>query len=253
MKSKVVLVGLFLFLTILIDAQVLSYPSYKGRSNHSMNIVKVKKTKKGLELEMKHHAPEAYEKGGWIYIGGLIKLIDKKNNLSYKLISFTGIDTLESNRHFYSKVGDSLIFTLVFEPLKKETKFVDVVECESKNCFNFYDLNVTKKESVIFESDSVMEYIPNVTYNNEKTSAGFNKFRFLNNDFYGFEMTKGDGTTETFKATDKAVFSIGYNGSSTMEYPVKGDKGSEFVFQMVSHDLIIFFYADKAYEFRRKK
>lgn len=253
MRDKIHLAVIFVFLTVVLGAQTLSMPSFKSRSNHSMCIVSLNKTKKNTKVIMKHYAPEEYENGGWIYISGTCKLIDKKNNLTYKLIGVEGIDTVETKKHNYNKTGDSLIFTLTFEPIKKETEVVDFIECQTKNCFNFYDLKLRKNEPMTFESDSVREYLPNVTYNMDKTSPGKNVFKFANNNFYGFTMSKADGNVEVFTPISKIYHATAYNGLSAMQYTVKGDKGNQFDFQMVGDDLIIFFYLDKTFEFKRSK
>jgi len=253
MIRKYFLCLFLVYFGITLDAQVLSYPTFKSRSNHSMTISKIKRGKHNVQFEMKHYAPEEYENGGWIYISGTCKLIDKKNNLTYKLIGVEGIDTVETKKHNYNKTGDSLIFTLTFEPIKKETEVVDFIECQTKNCFNFYDLKLRKNEPMTFESDSVREYLPNVTYNMDKTSPGKNVFKFANNNFYGFTMSKADGNMEVFTPISKIYHATAYNGLSAMQYTVKGDKGNQFDFQMVGDDLIIFFYLDKTFEFKRSK
>ena len=81
MIRKYFLCLFLVYFGIILDAQVLSYPTFKSRSNHSMTISKIKRGKHNVQFEMKHYAPEEYENGGWIYISGTCKLIDKKNIL----------------------------------------------------------------------------------------------------------------------------------------------------------------------------
>lgn len=242
---------LFLLISLINYSQVISSPSIKKAMNHSLNINSIKKTKNATEINFTHKATVAYEKGGWIYIGGGIKLVDTVNKLTYKLISFTGIDTSGSNRHFYENINDTLSFTLVFEPLKKETKFIDIIECEQYNCFNFFGVSLGKKIPVEIVTNRIKESYRGLTVKNEKIAYAENVFVFSNNRLYGFTIKKADGSKEKFTPIDKAVYNVNNNGVSIIEYPVQGEKGDRFVFSLIGNEQIVFSYADKDLEFSK--
>lgn len=241
----------FVFFCASLSSQVISMPSFKFRTNHSLNINSIKRTKKSTVISFTHNAPVAYENGGWIYIGGGIKLVDTVNNLTYHLVSFSGIDTTESNRFFYKNKMDSISFTLTFEPLDKKTKCFNILECESDKCFNFYGVSLTNHFPFMLETNKIREYYPNLTLQDDKISTGVNTFIFNNNRFYGFTVAKADGTKEKFTPIDRAVYNVNANGKSIIEYPVKDEKGNGFVFALIDYEVIIFSYSDKNLEFSK--
>lgn len=252
MQKKIIITFSSILLCSILSAQLVKEPSCLFNENPSLSINFIKKSKKNVTINFTHSASVTFDNGGWIYIGGEIKLIDKENNLTYKLMSFNGIDTLLSKRYIYNSINDSITFNLVFEPLNIKTKKIDIIECNSMNCFNFIDVNVSDKKNIyVFNADSVSESIPNLTSSKTITTEGRNVFNFLNNRYYGFKMFKADGTIETFTPTSRISYGKSSKGESLLEYNIIGDKGTSCIFQFIACRKIIFFFSNKIIEFNK--
>lgn len=252
MAKNTIIIYVSLLINISLSSQTIKNPSCSVNENPSLSINFIKKSKKNTIISFTHSASIIFENGGWIYISGNIKLIDKENNLSYKLISFTGIDTSLSKRHNYITQNDSINFNLIFEPLNIKTKKIDIIECSSMNCFNFFDVNVSDKKNIYsFNSDSIIESIPNVTLGDTKRIKSHNIFNFSNNRYYGFKMIKEDGSIETFKPTSKIIYANSVSGESLLEYNILGDKGTRCTFQFIAGKKISLLYSNAKFEFTK--
>jgi hypothetical protein len=249
MKLKLFILSL-LVLTLKLSSQTINKPFFEKRSNHTLNIDKIIKTKQSVSIVFTHNAPIAYENGGWLYISGSIHLFDKENQSKYKLVSFTGIDTTETKKHFYSNVKETKTFTLTFEPIDKKTKTFDIIESEGKGSFNFYNVTLGKHSKTTIEMSKLKEYNPeSVLNNNAQFYSGNVVFKFDNCELYGFTMRNPNGSSQKYTPLDIAVFSVNEQDESVIEYPVKGEDGSTFVFAVISYNRIIFRYVGKNIEY----
>lgn len=226
-------------------SQTINKPFFDKRSNHTLNIDKVIKSKQGLSIVFTHNAPIVYENGGWVYVNGSVHLFDKENQLIYKLVSFQGIDTAETKKYFYSNVKETKTFTLTFEPLNKKTKSFDIIEGEGKGSFNFYGLSLNKKANVIVETSKMKTFTPEVTLNDDQVYTGKTVFIFDNCELYGFTMVNPNGSKQKYTPLDVAIFTLDEENESVIEYPVKGDDGNTFVFSIIGYNKVLFRFVGK--------
>ena len=120
--------------------------------------------------------------GGYFYISEDFKLIDKKTNLNYKLLNSYNLPLDNSNiRGHLEELGDKLNFTLEFEKVDESLTVFDLVENEGvKHAFNFYGIEINKKDSSdeLIDLDQFLSQTPVKTINfyyNEGSIVQFHK------------------------------------------------------------------------------
>jgi hypothetical protein len=140
MKIRFSVSGLFFFLAFpaVIFSQTFNKPNVALKSHQTLEILKVDVTAKStvvsLSIENKRSEGGSFCADKKIYIlypdGTRLNLTKSKN-----------IPVCPQTYNFKS-IGEKLLFTLEFPPLKAGTKWVDIIEDCSSNCFWFYGVTL---------------------------------------------------------------------------------------------------------------
>jgi hypothetical protein len=138
MKKRISLTGaLLLSLSGFLNSQTFINPNYSLKSHETLDIVKV---------EVKPGATIFYMDIENRIVGGNF-CADKNVYIIYPdgkksmLESSSGIPVCPETYKFKA-VGEKLEFVLRFPPLKEGTKWIDLIEDCSNNCFSFYGLTL---------------------------------------------------------------------------------------------------------------
>jgi hypothetical protein len=136
---------------MLVQSQNISYPNFALKSHETLHISKIEITTTNtiiyLNVENK--------------IAGGSFCADKNIFITYpdgtrsRLISSKGIPVCPSSYKFKT-IGEKLNFELTFPPLKPGTKWMDLVEDCTDNCFSFYGVCLNTSLNVKIDEASVL-------------------------------------------------------------------------------------------------
>jgi len=120
-----------------IQSQTISSPNFALKSHETLNISKVEVSGSGTLVYL---TIENRIANGSFCADRNIYLIEP-NGQKLNLIKTTGIPVCPDSYKF-KVIGEKLQFTLEFPPLKSGTKWVDIIEDCSDNCFSFYGVTL---------------------------------------------------------------------------------------------------------------
>lgn len=139
MKVKIATLVLFFFLAGISDifSQTYLQPNYALKSHETLEISKVEVTTRNTIFYL---TIENRIEGGTFCADGNIYLINSEGD-KYKLKKSSGIPVCPDSYKFKA-IGEKLHFSLEFPSLKPGTKWVDIVEDCTSNCFWFYGVTL---------------------------------------------------------------------------------------------------------------
>jgi hypothetical protein len=118
-------------------SQTISNPNYALKSHETLDILKIELTpdKTSLYLSIENRID-----GGNFCADMNIYLLDAEGT-KYELKRSIGIPVCPASYNFKS-IGEILQFTIEFPTLKPGTKWIDVIEDCTNNCFSFYGITL---------------------------------------------------------------------------------------------------------------
>lgn len=128
---------LFMFSTITL-AQTIENPTFKVRSGSITNITRIERTPKNTRVFI--HA--IFRPHWWIKESGKTYLRDVNTGKKYAFQSAEGI---ELNKEVYMSDSGQMDYTLIFDPLPKETKEIDYIDPEETEG-RIYGISLDTKE-----------------------------------------------------------------------------------------------------------
>ena len=91
-------------------------------------------------IDFKYISSNKYINGGWIQMERNSFIRDTLSKRTYPLLFALNIPIATEKHHFRRK-GQAHTYTLVFPPLSKSTKAIDIIEKEAPgNYFNYYNI-----------------------------------------------------------------------------------------------------------------
>jgi hypothetical protein len=120
-----------------VNSQTYLQPNYALKSHETMSISKVERSAERTIVSL---SVENKITGGNFCADRNIDIIDP-SFIKYKVVKAIGIPVCPESYKF-KNIGEVVSFTLEFPPLKPETKWVDVIENCSDNCFWFYGVTL---------------------------------------------------------------------------------------------------------------
>jgi hypothetical protein len=137
-EKRMITVVCLLFLGLNIaNSQTYIQPNYALKSHETMSIRKIEISS---ERTIVYLSVENRITGGKFCADRNIYIIDP-SGVKYKLVKATGIPVCPESYTFNS-IGEVLSFTLEFPPVKRDSKWVDIVEDCTSNCFRFYGVTL---------------------------------------------------------------------------------------------------------------
>ena len=91
-------------------------------------------------IDFIYRSPDLYINGGWIQIdkNSYIRSVD--SDQKHRLVQAINIP-YAPQKHYFKRKGQFHTYSLIFPPLPKETKAIDIIEKEAPGTyFNFYDI-----------------------------------------------------------------------------------------------------------------
>ena len=139
MKIKITFIVLFFFVTSLVNtySQTYNQPNIALKSHETLEISKVEITGQATLIFL---SVENRITGGNFCADKNIYLINPDGS-RLKLAIANNIPVCPDTYNFKS-VGEKLHFTLEFPPLKAGTKWIDLIEDCTENCFSFYGVSL---------------------------------------------------------------------------------------------------------------
>lgn len=143
-KKQLLSVCLIALCAIRAHSQTIEHPNFALKSHETLDILKVEMTSEKTILYL---SIENRIEGGTFCADREIYLLNVDGK-KFELKKSLGIPTCPESYKFKS-IGEKLPFTLEFPPLKQGTKWIDLIEECSSNCFSIYgitlDINLNKK------------------------------------------------------------------------------------------------------------
>jgi hypothetical protein len=140
---KIIKIGLIVWFiitcTTYIHAQTFEKPNYALKSHETLEIRKIELTPEKTIVSL---SVENRIVGGTFCADRNIFLTDPAGG-KFKLKKVAGIPVCPDSYKFKS-IGEKLLFTLEFPALKTGTKWIDIIEECSSNCFWFYGVTLDK-------------------------------------------------------------------------------------------------------------
>lgn len=150
--KRYLLIALLLFAgTTFINSQNVSFPNFALKSHETLNISKVEITPNSTIIYL---SVENRIQGGSFCADRNI-YITYPDGTRIRLISSKGIPVCPSS-HKFKTIGEKLNFELTFPALKPGTKWVDLIEDCSENCFSFYGLCLNSSLNLKIDEASVL-------------------------------------------------------------------------------------------------
>jgi hypothetical protein len=150
MRGSYLAALLWISVTAFSNSQILINPNYSLKSHETLNI---KKIEAGNRATIFYMSVENRRVGGTFCADKNIYII-YPDGKRIKLNSSSGIPVCPDAYNFKT-TGEKLDFTLEFPSVKPGTKWIDLVEDCSDNCFSFYgislDINLNKRLDDAFE------------------------------------------------------------------------------------------------------
>jgi hypothetical protein len=137
MKRKFAIGILFLLLAGFLHSQTFINPNYSLKSHETLNLIKAEVRPEATIFYM---SIENRIEGGSFCADKNIYIIYPDGGKS-KLESSSGIPVCPDTYKFKT-AGEKLEFVLTFPPLKEGTKWIDLIEDCSANCFSFYGITL---------------------------------------------------------------------------------------------------------------
>jgi hypothetical protein len=137
MKIKIAISVLFFLVTgtLKINSQSFNHPNTGLKSHETLQILKVEITAQKTVIFLRI---ENRITGGYFCADKNIFILYPDGTRS-KLTSSNGIPVCPETYKFKT-IGEKLNFELTFPPLKPDTKWIDLVENCTENCFSFYGI-----------------------------------------------------------------------------------------------------------------
>jgi hypothetical protein len=137
LKTTIAFFFFFAFSNANLFSQLYISPNYALKSHETLELLKVELTSSKTILYL---SIENRIEGGTFCADRNIYLLDPDGK-KFELKKSSDIPTCPDNYKFKS-IGEKLFFTLEFPPLKPATKWIDVIEDCSSNCFSFYGVTL---------------------------------------------------------------------------------------------------------------
>lgn len=159
-------------------------------------------------VNFNYAAPEIYANGGWVCVGDNFFLRDNETGKKYFLIKANNIPVCPQ-KYTFSRQGESLIFSLEFQPIPKTCKEIDIIESLSDVGFNFYGVNLSGNRKVaIYSASNSNEAIQ---YSLSLATEGKlkNKGNFLGDILYKIPA----GASVGVYSKDKGYYKVNHSGN----------------------------------------
>jgi hypothetical protein len=136
-KISVSLILIYLSASSNLFSQIYTKPNYALKSHETLEMLKVESAPASTILYL---SIENRIEGGTFCADKKIYLLDA-DGTKYDLKKSVGIPTCPVSYKF-KNIGEKLAFTLEFPPLKQGTKWIDLIEECSSNCFSLYGITL---------------------------------------------------------------------------------------------------------------
>jgi hypothetical protein len=136
--KRFILTGCMILIAVNVaNCQSFIQPNYALKSHETMSITKVEITGERTIVSL---SVENRITGGSFCADRTIYIIDP-SGVKYKVVKAVGIPVCPES-YTFKNIGEVLNFTLEFPPVKRDTKWVDIVEDCTSNCFRFYGVTL---------------------------------------------------------------------------------------------------------------
>jgi hypothetical protein len=132
-----------------IEPNVFKNPISQYTPNEHMGIEKISLEDEFTRIDFVYIAPKKYINGGWIQMDSGCFIRPKGSETRYKMVQAINIPITPAKYHFKSK-GQVHHFTLIFPPLPKNVKQIDVIEKLAEGTyFNFFRVSLQHNEPTL--------------------------------------------------------------------------------------------------------
>jgi hypothetical protein len=112
--------------------------------NAEIQVKKIELTENFTRIDFLYTAPDYYDNGGWVNIAKETFIRPVGSNEEYRLV-YTSNIPFAPLKHYFNRCGESLVYTLIFPALPKNTLAIDIIEKEGlPNYFNFYNVDFSE-------------------------------------------------------------------------------------------------------------
>ena len=95
-------------------------------------------------IDFIYRAPTYYANGGWIQMDSGAYISPVGSNIKYPLLRAIGIP-IAPIKHYFKREGEFHSYTLIFPPLPKNTKAINIIEKQAPGTyFNFYGVDYSR-------------------------------------------------------------------------------------------------------------
>lgn len=133
--------------------QRISNPSIRKSEVPYCKVKSIEISQEKTIVNFNYTAPDTYINGGWVCVGDNFFLRDNETGKKYFLIKANNIPVCPQ-KHTFSRQGESLAFSLEFQPISKTCKEIDIIESLSDGGFNFYGVNLSSNSTFANQSNS---------------------------------------------------------------------------------------------------
>ena len=136
----------FLFAIVNGAAQTIKSPTIEKKDNDNIGILEIELNPDNTIVHFIYQSDSNYIKGGWVNINPKIKIKEAGGYRSYSLVKAVGVPLAPLKKELDFK-GQYFSFRLIFPNIPSHFSKIDIVECSTSNCFNFYGVSLESDES----------------------------------------------------------------------------------------------------------
>jgi hypothetical protein len=120
---------------------------------NQLRVKSIEATSEYTRIDFIYKSSMIYDNGGWIKMEPDCYIQPIGSSTKYKLVKAIGIP-LAPLKHYFKRQGEYHPYTLLFPPLPKKTKAIDIIEKLAPGTyFNFYNVNFSKWMSIPHAAD----------------------------------------------------------------------------------------------------
>jgi hypothetical protein len=136
-----------------VDSPVRLYNPEGMDYKNQLRVKSIEATSEYTRIDFIYKSSMIYDNGGWIQMDSDSYIQAIGSGTKYKLVKAIGIP-LAPLKHYFKRQGEYYPYTLIFPPLPKKTKAIDIIEKLAPGTyFNFYNVNFSTWMSIPHAAD----------------------------------------------------------------------------------------------------
>lgn len=139
-----------------VDSPVRLYNPEGMDFKKELRVKSIDATSEYTRIDFIYKSSMIYDNGGWIQIDPNSYIQPVGSTTQYKLVKAIGIPLMPL-KYYFKRQGEYYTYTLIFPPLPKDTKSIDIIEKLAPGTyFNFFNVDFSSWMTIPHAADQLM-------------------------------------------------------------------------------------------------